>query len=309
MSSNNERRFIFPELSTSGDTVLRIREPTEMVPDVLFGRILDGIYGKPFLVEDLEFRAMCFSLDGSTQSEMRLDDPEALVSAYTRKMMGFLLFRARPQRILMIGLGGGSLVKFCHRHLPTTHITTVEIDAQVIALRPHFHVPPDDSRLRILNEDGVRYVAHMAHADQRTDVMRRRRIRSARHRQRRGRTPISRKFATGSLATRSVRHESSGRQGRVRPPHRDCSVGIWCPRHRGRHGAHRQRRRVRWKRAPRSTAPDDGYSQFVPYPGATRFAFPHTAPTHKRVSKAAVFTGCAARTKVMSQSDSIVCHL
>jgi spermidine synthase len=109
MSSNNERRFIFPELSTSGDTVLRIREPTEMVPDVLFGRILDGIYGKPFLVEDLEFRAMCFSLDGSTQSEMRLDDPEALVSAYTRKMMGFLLFRARPKRILMIGLGGGSL--------------------------------------------------------------------------------------------------------------------------------------------------------------------------------------------------------
>jgi spermidine synthase len=171
MSNNNERRFIFPGLSTSGDTVLRFREPTEMAPNVLFGRILDGRYDKPFLVEDLEFRAMCFALDGSTQSEMRLDDPEALVSAYTRKMMGFLLFRARPQRILMIGLGGGSLVKFCHRHLRTTHITAVEIDAQVIALRPHFHVPPDDSRLRVLNEDGVRHVAHMAHADQRTDVM------------------------------------------------------------------------------------------------------------------------------------------
>jgi spermidine synthase len=102
---------------------------------------------------------------------MRLDDPVALVSEYTRKMMGFLLFRARPQRILMIGLGGGSLVKFCHRHLPTTHITAVEIDAQVIALRTHFHVPPDDSRLRVVNEDGARHVAAMAHTDQRTDVM------------------------------------------------------------------------------------------------------------------------------------------
>ena len=122
-------------------------------------------------MEDREFRAMCFALDGSTQSEMRLGDPEELVSAYTRKMMGFLLFRSRPRNILMIGLGGGSLVKYCHRHLPTTHITAVEIDAEVIALRTHFHVPPDDSRLRVVNEDGARHVATMANADQHTDVM------------------------------------------------------------------------------------------------------------------------------------------
>src|SRR5450631_264933 len=109
MSNNNERRFIFRGLSSNGDTLLRFREPTETVPDVLFERIVDGSYDKPFLVEDLEYRAMCFALDGSTQSEMRLDDPEALVSAYTRKMMGFLLFRRRPRTVLMIGLGGGSL--------------------------------------------------------------------------------------------------------------------------------------------------------------------------------------------------------
>jgi spermidine synthase len=171
MSNSNERRFIVPGLSSSGDTLLRFREPSETVPDVLFGRIRDGTYDKPFLVEDLEFRAMCFALDGSTQSEMRLDDPEALVSAYTRKMMGFLLFRSRPRRILMIGLGGGSLVKYCHRHLPTTHITAVEIDPEVIALRKHFHVPPDDSRLQVVNEDGARHVAAMAQADRHTDVM------------------------------------------------------------------------------------------------------------------------------------------
>ena len=93
MSKNNERRFIFRGPSSNGDTVLRFREPTETVADVLFRRIVDGSYDKPFLVEDREFRAMCFALDGSTQSEMRLDDPVALVNEYTRKMMGFLLFR------------------------------------------------------------------------------------------------------------------------------------------------------------------------------------------------------------------------
>jgi spermidine synthase len=132
---------------------------------------MDGSCKKPFLVDDLDFRSMCFALDGSIQSEMRLDDPVALVSDYTRKMMGFLLFRARPQRILMIGLGGGSLVKYCHRHLLASHITAVEIDADVIALRSHFHVPPDDSRLRVVHEDGARHVAKMADAGQRTDVM------------------------------------------------------------------------------------------------------------------------------------------
>ena len=171
MSDCNERCFVFPGLTPSGDTLLRFQEPSETVPDVLFARIIAGSYNKPFLVEDREFRAMCFALDGSTQSEMRLADPEELVSAYTRKMMGFLLFRSRPRHILMIGLGGGSLVKYCHRHLPTTYITAVEIDAEVIALRTHFHVPPDDSRLRVVNEDGAQHVATMANAEQHTDVM------------------------------------------------------------------------------------------------------------------------------------------
>ena len=71
----------------------------------------------------------------------------------------------------MLGLGGGSLVKYCRKHLPTTHITAVEIDAEVIALRKHFHIPPDDSHLSVVNEDGARYVESMVQAGQRTDVM------------------------------------------------------------------------------------------------------------------------------------------
>ena len=76
----------------------------------------------------------------ATQSVMSLDDPDALVTAYARKMMAFLLFNSNPKHILMIGLGGGSLAKFCYRHLPNARLTVVEINADVIALResvPH----------------------------------------------------------------------------------------------------------------------------------------------------------------------------
>jgi spermidine synthase len=86
-------------------------------------------------------------------------DSAALCLRYTRKMMAFLLFKRRPRRILMLGLGGGSLAKFCYRHLPSATITVVEIDPHVIALREEFQVPSDNERFRVLEGDGTQYVA------------------------------------------------------------------------------------------------------------------------------------------------------
>ena len=94
------------------------------------------------------------------QSAMRLDRPNDLEIAYTRCMMGFLLFRPAPREVLMIGLGGGSLAKFVHHHLPRTHITAVEINPQVIAAaRNFFALPPESERLLVLEGDGAEYVA------------------------------------------------------------------------------------------------------------------------------------------------------
>lgn len=90
------------------------------------------------------------------QSAMRLGDPFALALDYTRCMMAFLLFHPEPREALMIGLGGGSLAKFFHRHLKRTRTKVVESDERVIAAaRQHFHVPADDARLRIEHGDGA----------------------------------------------------------------------------------------------------------------------------------------------------------
>jgi spermidine synthase len=95
---------------------------------------------------------------GDIQSEMRISDPDALVLEYARAMMCFALFAPRPRHILMVGLGGGSLAKFCYRHFPHTRITVLEISAEVIALRDAFQVPPDDARLRIVHADAADYL-------------------------------------------------------------------------------------------------------------------------------------------------------
>jgi len=120
-------------------------------------RLLEGTYDKPFILDQDGLRYLQFDLERA-QSLMRRDDPDALCLRYTRKMTTFLLFNPQPRRILILGLGGGSLAKFCYRYLPSATITVLEIDLDVLALREEFQVPPDDVRFRVLEGDGVEYI-------------------------------------------------------------------------------------------------------------------------------------------------------
>lgn len=140
---------------------LRLTEPALGPRDATLERLRKGTLGQPFVIDNGTLRSLFFDIT-SVQSAMRLDDPDALVTAYTRKMMAFLLFMPEPRHILMIGLGGGSLAKFCYRHLPHTRIAVVEINAEVIALREHFAIPADDERFEIIHEDGATFLARMA---------------------------------------------------------------------------------------------------------------------------------------------------
>ena len=96
--------------------------------------------------------------DGTVQSRTLEADPTWLVLEYTRLMMGFLLLHPAPERVAMIGLGGGSLVRYFARLLPDVDLTTIEIAPEVIALRDRFGIPPDGPRFRILCEDGNAFV-------------------------------------------------------------------------------------------------------------------------------------------------------
>jgi spermidine synthase len=110
-------------------------------------------------------QTVTLSFEGTLiQSCMRLSDPNDLVLDYTRAMMGALLFNPHPQRVLMIGLGGGSMVKYLHRHVPSAELTVVEISQSVIDLRDAFQVPPDDARLHTVCADGAAFLAHPPHA-------------------------------------------------------------------------------------------------------------------------------------------------
>jgi spermidine synthase len=99
---------------------------------------------------------------GMVQSEMRLSRPDALVLGYVRAMMCFVLFHPKPEHIVMVGLGGGSLAKFCYRYLPHCRITVLELDPQVIALREQFAIPRDNARFRVVQADAVDHMPQLA---------------------------------------------------------------------------------------------------------------------------------------------------
>ena len=111
----------------------------------------------PFVCNEHNSKSLHFS-NQQEQSKMMLSQPNELAVDYTRTMMGFLLLKREPRHILMIGLGGGSLAKYCYQHLPSTHITVIEINPLVIALRGEFKVPDDGERFRVIEADGADFV-------------------------------------------------------------------------------------------------------------------------------------------------------
>lgn len=114
-------------------------------------------FGKPVVRDGRRKRTLRFDAFG-IQSSMRKNDPFELDLPYTQAMMTFGLFHHDPRHILIVGLGGGSLSKYCFQRFPSARVTTIEIDESVIALREQFFIPPDSERFQIVHADAAEYL-------------------------------------------------------------------------------------------------------------------------------------------------------
>ncbi len=92
------------------------------------------------------------------QSSMFLSAPHKLALSYTRYMMASLLIDDAPERILVVGVGAGSLVRFLYHYFPEARIDGIDYSDAVLNLaRSHFHVP-DSPRVTIHCGDGHRFL-------------------------------------------------------------------------------------------------------------------------------------------------------
>lgn len=96
------------------------------------------------------------------QSAIDLQHPEKLQVAYTKYMFCSHLFRHPQERILIVGLGGGGMVRFAEKRLPGTQIEAVEIDPKVVALADQFFETRPSDRVKIHTQDAFVFLAEPA---------------------------------------------------------------------------------------------------------------------------------------------------
>jgi spermidine synthase len=92
------------------------------------------------------------------QGSMVVDAPNELVHEYIQRMMAWLLFMdpstVGERQALQLGLGAGSLTKFCAKELRMKNTTAIELNPQVLhACRGWFKLPADSARMQVVLAD------------------------------------------------------------------------------------------------------------------------------------------------------------
>lgn len=124
-------------------------------PDGQIARI-ETEYNDIFITKRRHELTMSFQLKGFnyTESVTNLRDPDDLPVHYTRSMTTALAYPNELKKILMIGLGGGSISTYLGRAMPEPAIDTVEIDPGVItAAKKYFGIRETD-RVKYAAADG-----------------------------------------------------------------------------------------------------------------------------------------------------------
>jgi len=90
---------------------------------------------------------------------MDLREPYRLQHPYAHAMAAGLVYRPDPGTVLLVGLGGGALVRFLNHYFPSVRLDLVEIDPAVVEVaRDYFGTRPGPGT-RIIVADGRDFLA------------------------------------------------------------------------------------------------------------------------------------------------------
>jgi len=109
------------------------------------------------LVEDNgDLRCLKFNVRSTKtqQSCFLKSQPQQLVFNYTKLLMTSLLIMPEPKRILIIGLGGGTMSNTLAQLYPQSQIDNVEIDQAVIKVARNYFGFFENDNVKTYNQDG-----------------------------------------------------------------------------------------------------------------------------------------------------------
>src|SRR6266850_1762657 len=116
-------------------------------------------YNTIIVTEDYSgMRTLLFERGGGRQSVVKPGDPDHLELSYARVALAGLALCEEPRRILVVGLGGGSLPMFLRAHYPGAMIDVAEIDPGVVDVAKKFFGFVEDERMRARVGDGRQFI-------------------------------------------------------------------------------------------------------------------------------------------------------
>ncbi len=98
-------------------------------------------------------------------SVVKPGDPDHLELPYARVALAGLALCEEPRRILVVGLGGGTLPMFLRTHYPAATIDVAEIDPDVVDVAKKFFGFVEDERMRAHVGDGRQFIERAPQAD------------------------------------------------------------------------------------------------------------------------------------------------
>lgn len=132
-----------------------------------------SLYREVLVYEGDEQRCMCFTRNCriGRQSCMDMRAPDRLVMTYPRMMLGALYLNPEPEKILIVGLGGGTLPRALQQLLPEAHIDVVEIDPAVVEMAGRYFSFEAGGRIAVTTADGRVFVKRAGLQGRRYDLV------------------------------------------------------------------------------------------------------------------------------------------
>jgi len=148
----NRRPFLYAGVVTMVGLVVLVRAEQT----VLYEKA--SPYSTIIVTEENGLRTLRFEKGGARQSVVKLGDPDHLELPYARVAFAGLALCDEPRRIMIVGLGGGTLPSFLRKHYPHATIDAVDIDPDVVYVAKKFFGFREDDQMHAFVGDGREFV-------------------------------------------------------------------------------------------------------------------------------------------------------
>lgn len=132
-----------------------------------------SLYRDITVTQDGNRRCLLFNVyrGDRNQTCIYIDDLNRLVFDYTRMSFAGLLLKPNPQRVLIIGLGGGTIPLTFSDLYPNARIDVVEIDEAVVNVAKEFFFFEENENMRVVVNDGRVFIKRAGITNQKYDYI------------------------------------------------------------------------------------------------------------------------------------------